>query len=103
MKRMLIAALLALLGSQIASAITPQDDIVKRVGKYAFSADKLTLRGTCVCQDGTGGAGYLFQDERYPVFGELEVVVRCNVPAFDVNTGNFHGTRDCNNFEVLAK
>ena len=103
MKKMIAATLLALLGSTVASAGTFQDDLVKRVGKYAFSAEKLTPRGTCVCQDGTSAAGYLFQDVRYPSFGVLEVVVRCNVVLFDVNSGNFMGTRDCNDYEVLAK
>src|SRR4029450_12243723 len=102
MKKMPIAALLALVGSTIASA-APQDDLATRVGKYAFSAKKLNLRGTCVCQDGTAAAGYLFQTERYPAFGEVEVIVRCNVGIFDVNTGEFAGTRDCNEYEVLAK
>src|SRR5262245_31375865 len=90
MKRVTIAVLLGLLASTIASADALQDGFVKRLGKYAASS--ANFKGTCVCQDGTAAAGYLFQSKRYPAQGVVEVVVQCSVQEYDAND-NWNGTR----------
>ena len=104
MKKMLVAILLAALASTIASAATEQDDLVKRVGKYAASAAKPTPRATCVCQDGENGSGYLVQRTSQRANGLFEVEVDCLVMQFDGN-GNPVGAlpRTCHSYVVLGK
>ena len=90
MKKMLIAILLGALASTIASAATEQDDLVKRVGKYAASPDKPTPKATCVCQGGENESGYLVQRTVQLPNGLFEVRVDCLVMQFDGN-GNHVG------------
>lgn len=103
MKKPMFAVAVALIGSTMAHATTPEETLVQRVAKYAATAAKLSPKGTCVCQDGTTAAGYLYQSERQPGPGKIEVTVECNVPAFDVVDGAFLGTRSCDFYSVLAK